>query len=119
MAAPYLAVGADLGILMVDPVVCLFLAVVAPPLLGLRLALALVVVDSVAMVYPLAHLGLVVGVLLVVRLVLAVVVDSVDLLALLVAHRYKTRPSVATPAGTAYYDYAIALRCLTLSHKLI
>lgn len=92
---------------MVDPLVRLFLAVVAPAFLGLRVALALVVVDSVAVVYPVAHLGLVVGVLLVVLVVLAVVVDSMDLLALLVAHRHKTRPPVATPAWNAHHAVAL------------
>lgn len=110
MVTPHLAVGSDLGFLMVDSLVRLFLAMVAPAFLGLRVALALVVVDSLAVVYPLAHLGLVVGVLLVVLVVLAVVVDPMDLLALLVAHRYKTRPPVAAPAGTAHH--AVALRAL-------
>lgn len=102
MAASHLAVGADLGFPVVDPLVRLFLAMVAPEVLGLRVALALVVVDSVDLVYPLAHLGLVVGLLLVVLVVLAVVVDSVDLLALLVVHRHKTRSPVAAPTGAAH-----------------
>lgn len=95
MAATLVAMGFDLGIPLVDPVVCLFLAVVAPPLLGLRLALAMVVVDPLGLVYPLAHLGLVVGILLVVLVVLAVVVDPVDILAALVADRHQARPPVA------------------------
>lgn len=95
MVATLVAVGAHLGVPVVDPVVCLFLAMVAPPLLGLRLALALVVVDPLGLVYPLAHLGLVVGILLVVLVVLVVVVDPVDILAPLVANRHQARPAVA------------------------
>lgn len=96
MAAPLVAVGSHLGLSLVDPMVRFFLAVVAPKILGVRLALAVVVVDSVDLVYPLADLGLVVGVLLVVLVVLAVVVDSMDLLDSLVADCLKTCPPVAT-----------------------
>lgn len=93
--------GAGLGLYMVDSVAGVFLAMVAAAVLGVCVAVAVVVVDSVAVVYPVADLGLVVGSLLVVRLVLAVVVDSVDFLAALVADCAEACRSVAAAAATA------------------
>ncbi len=116
MAALGVAVGTHLGVPVVDSLVRLFLAMVETALLGICLALAVVVVDSVDLVYPLADLGLVVGVLLVVLVVLAVVVDSVDILAVLVAHRHKTRPPMAAPERP--FDHAVRHKPLdTFSQK--
>ena len=84
-----------MGNFVVDPLVRFLLAVVAPKVLGVRLALAVVVVDSLAVVYSLADLGLVVDSRVVGRLDLGLVVGSVDLLALLVADCPQTRPPVA------------------------
>lgn len=91
-----MAVGTDLGLPVVDPLAGFFLAVVAPALLGLLVAVALVVVDSLAVVYPLADLGLVVGSGVVGLVDLGVVVATVDFLAPLVADCLKTCTAVAT-----------------------
>lgn len=84
-----------MGFPLVDSVDCLFVAVVAPPFLGIFLACPLVVVDSLAMVHSLVFLGLVVGPNVVGLVELVVVVATVDFLAPLVVHRHQTRPAVA------------------------
>lgn len=84
-----------MGTSVVDPLDCLFVAMVAPPLLGVRLALAVVVVDSMVVVHTLAHLGLVVATRLVGLVDVDMVVDSVGLLATMVVHCLEARPPVA------------------------
>lgn len=101
MAHALVVLGNGLGILMVDSLAGVFLAVVAAAVLDVCVAVAVVVVDSVAVVYSLADLGLVVGGLLVVHLVLVVVVDSVDFLAPVVADCTEARRPVAAAAATA------------------
>ncbi len=98
--------GARLGLPLVDSVVRLFLAVVAREVLGVRVAVALVVVDPVGVVRSLALVGLVVGVALPLGLVvLVLVVDPVDLLAPVVAHRVEARRPVApTPRRTHHHN---------------
>ena len=87
--------GARLGFPVVDSLGSVLMAVVAETVLGICLAVAVVVVDSLAVVYSLAHLGLVVGTGVVGMVGLALVVASVDLLVALVVHRLKARPPVA------------------------
>lgn len=80
-------VGSDLGLFVVDPLVCLFVAMVAKKVLVFYLALALVVVATLVLVYPLVLVGLVVAPLLfLVLVVLSLVVDPLDLLVTLVAY---------------------------------
>jgi hypothetical protein len=95
MVPPVVVVGSFLGLPLVDSVAGLFLAVVAPAVLGVLVAVALVVVDPVVLVHSLAPLGLVVAALLLVLVVLALVVDPVDLLDPVVAHRPEARAPVA------------------------
>lgn len=87
--------GACLGFPVVDPLGSILVAVVAETVLGICLAVALVVVASMAVVHSLAHLGLVVGAGVVGLVGLALVVASVDFLAALVVHRFEARSPVA------------------------
>lgn len=95
MAAPLGTMGAYLGLLVVDSLVRLFMAVVATALLDLLVAMAMVVVDPLVLVYSLVYLGLVVDSCLVGLVDLGLVVDSVDFLAALVVDRPQARPPVA------------------------